>query len=300
MTAVLEVVLGLGFVFLLFSTVASAVVEWLSALLERRADTLHDALVSTLGAHLATELLAHPVIAGIRPGPPQRPPPHYLSPTAVALALADIARQPEPPKTKEDTIARERLRGLLRALKNESAPWPKKHAGEPSLKHEGEPRPDVVSLAMDAEVLYRVERWFTEQMDRTTGTYKRWTQVWTVAVAVVLTVGFDLDSGRIAAELHRNAAARTALAGRVAGEIAGKTLPDLDLSISRLETLPVGWSRAPGDLVRGGAWRVGAAIAGWLITIVALGVGAPFWFDTLNRIINLRQTGPRPNPGIVA
>jgi hypothetical protein len=94
MNAVLEVVLGLGFVFLLFSTVASAVVEWLSALLERRADTLHDALVSTLGAHLATELLAHPVIAGIRPGPPQRPPPHYLSPTAVALALATSPASP--------------------------------------------------------------------------------------------------------------------------------------------------------------------------------------------------------------
>jgi hypothetical protein len=291
MNAVLEVVLGLGFVFLLFSTVASAVVEWLSALFERRAETLHDALVSTLGAHLATELLAHPVIAGIRPGPTQRPPPHYLWPTAVALALADIARQPERPKTEADTDARERLGGLLRALKIESAPL---------LMREGEHRTDMAGLAVDAEVLYRVERWFTEQMDRTTGTYKRWTQVWTVAVAVVLTIGFDLDSGRIAAELHRNAAVRTALAGRVAGEIAGKTLPDLDLSISRLETLPVGWTRAHGDLVRGGAWRVAAATAGWLITIVALGVGAPFWFDTLNRIVNLRQTGPRPNSGIVA
>ncbi len=291
MNAVLEVVLGLGFVFLLFSTVASAVVEWLSALLERRADTLHDALVSTLGAHLATELLAHPVIAGIRPGPSQRPPPNYLSPTAVALALADIARQPEPPKTEEDTDARERLGGLLRALKIGNAP---------SVNQDEGPRNHVVSLAVDAEVLYRVERWFTEQMDRTTGTYKRWTQVWTVAVAVVLTVGFDLDSGRIAAELHRNAAVRAALAGRVAGEIAGRTLPELDLSISRVETLPVGWTRAPGDLVRGGPSRVAATLAGWLITIVALGVGAPFWFDTLNRIVNLRQTGPRPNSGIVA
>jgi hypothetical protein len=282
MNAVLEVALGLLFVFLLFSIVASAVVEWLSALWDRRADMLHHALVSILGPYLTTELLAHPVIAGLRPGPATRRPPNYLPPGAVALALADIARQRELPKTQEGVDARARLARLARALKSEL------------------PGEQIATVVMDAEVLDRLERWFTEQMDRTTGTYKRWTQVWTLAVAIVLTLAFDLDAGRIAAELHRNAAVRSALAGRVTGEIAGRTLGELDLSISKLEELPVGWTRTPRDVVRGGAWVGGTALAGWLISIIALGLGAPFWFDTLNRVVNLRQTGPRPNAGTVA
>jgi len=281
MNAVLEVALGLGFVFLLFSIVASAVVEWFSALWDRRADMLKDSLDSILGPHLASELLAHPVIAGLRPGPTTRRPPNYLPPRAVGLVLADIARQRELPATKEGAAARARLVGLVRALKSELLP------GD-----------EQVSTEMDAEVLFRIERWFTEQMDRTTGTYKRWTQVWTMTVAVVLTLGFDLDAGRIAGELYRNAAVRSALAGRATDEIAGKALGDL--SVSKLEELPIGWNRTPRDLVHGGAWRAVAAVAGWLISVIALGLGAPFWFDALNRVVNLRQTGPRPTAGMVA
>ena len=281
MNAVLEVALGLGFVFLLFSIVASAVVEWLSALRDRRADMLRDSLVSILGPYLTTELLAHPVIAGLCPGPAIRRPPNYLTPRTVGLVLADIARQLELPATKEGVDARARLGSLVRALKSELLP-----------------KDEDANVAMDGEVLFRIERWFTEQMDRTTGTYKRWTQIWTLSVAIVLTLGFDLDAGRISAELYRNAAVRSALAGRATGEVAGRTLGDL--SVGKLDELPVGWTRTPRDVVHGGVWRVVTAIAGWLISIIALGLGAPFWFDALNRVVNLRQTGPRPNAGMVA
>lgn len=37
-----------------------------------------------------------------------------------------------------------------------------------------------------------------------------------------------------------------------------------------------------------------ALIAGWLLTAVAASMGAPFWFDTLNRFINLRNAGRPP------
>ena len=177
--------------------------------------------------------------------------------------------------------ARARLAGLVHALKSEL------------------PGDQIANMVMDAEVLDRVERWFTQQMDRTTGTYKRWTQVWTLAVALALTLAFDLDAGRIAAELQRNAAVRSALAGRVTGEIAGRTLA------SRPVDQQAGGAARRLDVYapRCGAWRrVGGwtALAGWLIPVIALGLGAPFWFDTLNRVVNLRQTGPRPDAGRAA
>jgi hypothetical protein len=38
-------------------------------------------------------------------------------------------------------------------------------------------------------------------------------------------------------------------------------------------------------------WR---HLAGWLLTIAAISVGAPFWFDTLSQFVHLRGAGNRP------
>jgi len=34
---------------------------------------------------------------------------------------------------------------------------------------------------------------------------------------------------------------------------------------------------------------------GWFITVLAISLGAPFWFDLLNRLINVRGAGPKPS-----
>jgi hypothetical protein len=35
-------------------------------------------------------------------------------------------------------------------------------------------------------------------------------------------------------------------------------------------------------------------ILGWILTAAALSLGAPFWFDLLNKFINLRGAGEKP------
>jgi len=63
--------------------------------------------------------------------------------------------------------------------------------------------------------------------------------------------------------------------------------------------LPIGWSSVddlhrkwPGSNVRGDAgwldqfwWH----LPGWLLTILAVSLGAPFWFDLLNKFIVIRS-----------
>ena len=39
-----------------------------------------------------------------------------------------------------------------------------------------------------------------------------------------------------------------------------------------------------------------ARIPGWLITIAALSLGAPFWFDLLSRVARLRGSGVPERP----
>jgi len=36
-------------------------------------------------------------------------------------------------------------------------------------------------------------------------------------------------------------------------------------------------------------------ILGWAITAVAISLGAPFWFDLLNKIMNIRNAGKSPD-----
>jgi hypothetical protein len=273
MTVALEIAIGLGFVYLLFSAITSALVEWMAALSDRRSKNLRRSLNAMLGPDLRRKLLTHPAIAGIAvdesADPAQGPwlwwsgrtPPNYLAPRAVALALADINRNP--------VTTNGRVERLFQTFQDRTG--------------------------QDAELLFRLEKWFTEQMERTAGQYKRWSQLWTLLVALVITVAFDLDSVRIVSELNRNAVLRSAIADRVASEVAGKTLDQLDLSVRSLSGLPVGWTRD-----RWVRLNPLTTVAGWFVSIVALGLGAPFWFDLVNKLVNLRQTGRPPSNQIVA
>ena len=58
----------------------------------------------------------------------------------------------------------------------------------------------------------------------------------------------------------------------------------------------------PTDAWPGWAWFSAEALGvillhllGWLLTIAAISVGAPFWFDTLNRFMNIRGSGKPPS-----
>ncbi len=41
-----------------------------------------------------------------------------------------------------------------------------------------------------------------------------------------------------------------------------------------------------------------STILGWVLTIMALSLGAPFWFDLLLRLVNMRNTGKKPESNI--
>jgi hypothetical protein len=61
--------------------------------------------------------------------------------------------------------------------------------------------------------------------------------------------------------------------------------------------IPMGWEKGnyPGKSFDRDplAWLV--KLLGWFITAMAASLGAPFWFDMVNKFINLRGTGKKPN-----
>src|SRR4051812_26249740 len=106
MNGILEVAIGLGFVYLWFSAITSSLVERMSATFDRRSTSLWNPLNLIFGPELRSTILSHPAIGGIRldpysGDPVQRPywvfwlgrtPANYISPRAIAIALAEIAR----------------------------------------------------------------------------------------------------------------------------------------------------------------------------------------------------------------
>jgi hypothetical protein len=56
--------------------------------------------------------------------------------------------------------------------------------------------------------------------------------------------------------------------------------------------IPIGWKSSVNTKIS--PVGVLTKITGLLATILAIFMGAPFWFDLLNKIANLRGTGAKP------
>ena len=169
-----------------------------------------------------------------------------------------------------------------------------------------------------------IESWFNSSMDRVSGWYKSRTQKILFCLGVVIAVGVNADSIAIV----RNLATAKNLQAVVsaAEKVSAQPLPSgqdpqaqIKTALTQLTGLDIGlgWAgekQQPGTLDRMKipptfdkmactveTWPCSDPIGwslhllwlhglGWLISAAALSLGAPFWFDTLNRFIVVRST----------
>jgi len=90
---------------------------------------------------------------------------------------------------------------------------------------------------------------------------------------------------------------------------AGATPADAQAAVAALAQLPIGWLDSTNPFTTAGPIHVHigtfsftpsafvAHVVGWLLTASAALFGAPFWFDLLQRVVQLRSTGPKPDAG---
>ena len=126
-------------------------------------------------------------------------------------------------------------------------------------------------------------------MDRVSGAYKRWTQLISFLVAVVLCVAMNIDAICIARTLW----ASPGIAANV------KATQDVEKNVGQLlATFPVGWTKSATvkpSVPGANTGDYGQAAIGWLITALATMFGAPFWFDALQNVVRLKGAGPSPS-----
>jgi hypothetical protein len=69
-------------------------------------------------------------------------------------------------------------------------------------------------------------------------------------------------------------------------------LESTDKARAKLEEFPIGWpDSGGGDL---GSWYWLKKIFGLLISVLAVSLGAPFWFDVLDKLNSIRSSGIKP------
>lgn len=286
----LDVAIGMAFVYLAMSLICSGINEWIAQLRDSRARYLQAWLAEVLkGTNWKTEPLeetfkGHPLITALAPKDKR---PSYILPHTFLLALLD-AVAPVNEATAQRSLDEIR-RGVI-ALSDSDF------------------RRTLLALIDSAgdnleKVRQNIEDWFSDAMERLSGEYKRRSRSVILLLALVVTVGLNVSSFRLFSTLYRDSAVRAAVvatAERAAQQTdtsgQAPALPDVQRIQDELQALnlPIGWTDpalipAPTDVA---GWAL--LVLGWLITAMAVSQGAPFWFDTLNKLVNVRTTGARP------
>lgn len=300
---ILDVAVGIIFVFILVSVICSAIREGIEAFVKTRGAHLEHAIRELLqdrnGEGLAKSLYEHPFIYGLFDGE-YKPTgsggapsmwtmgkglPSYIPARSFAMTLMDIAARgpvtdavsgdPEAPPVSIDSIRRNILN-----LRN------------PPVQR-------VLLAALDSangnldKVRENIEAWFNSSMDRISGRYKRSTHRTLFVIGLLLAVVMNINTITIAEYLYRSDAARAAIVAKASAieGVAGITYEKAKAEIEALK-LPIGWDMQWNDMGLNEITldNVTRNSLGWLLTALAATLGAPFWFDVLNKVMVIRST----------
>lgn len=315
----LNLVIGLIFIYLIYSIAASTIWEIAISLTNLRANMLFKWLDENFGNLVLKEnnekisITNHPLIIGLSTKADKLP--SYISSEVFVDALIDLivaknAKNKKPSKITIDTNS------LKSALDNSGL--------SPGIQ-----RIFMQYIAESSDNLQKVKekisRWYDESQERLLGSFKKRLQVWIFLIALALVGTTNADTFRLASYLYDNPETRDAIANQVEiilndssfiskvhsvdtaiiDSLKGKNqdviIRKIEKDLTSLEELnsdllqtglPLGWGNEfikPPNL-----WDIVKKTGGLLLTVFAVSLGAPFWFDILNKIATLRSSGAKP------
>lgn len=266
---IVDVAMGLVFFYVTLSLVCSSIQEIISSLLGLRSRNLRKGIRNLIGNEYAEAMYDHPLIKGLRK--PKKLP-SYIKPDIFSTALIDMISRDKKDENAIDTAA-EDVRALIAKI----------DANNPT-------RELLISLVDKAnptveDLRERLADWFDAGMDRVAGWYKRQVKYCLIGVAAVITVAVNADSIRMVEQLWQDDALRAAIASAAEQAATNGDLAAVD-ERTALRAFPIGYADSfPGITLQ--------TIVGWLVTMAAISLGAPFWFDLLSKISHLRASGTR-------
>lgn len=340
---VLSIVIGLTFIYLLYSLLATILQEILATLLHFRAKMLLKALRRMLDdreAPRARPLLDRLLLRRSE----QVGHPHTMTEAFYRHPLIRSLsenRQSHPSYLNRETFSKvmlDLLKGRTIKPGDDAAPHIQRTLDGGRLEWADLPIPEnsgtllfLRSIWIDAQAdvdrfKQLMEAWFDEIMDRASEWYKKYTQFFLLGLGLLIAGIFNVDTIAIVGKLEKDPDLREQVVTQAENFI--RAHPNLDQDIAGIQT-PIPDSlknryeflrqrrdtliaRADqivsNDIARINdvlsirrsekacpkfwCWCTLRMLAGWLLTALALSLGAPFWFDLLNKLMKLRSANP--------
>lgn len=164
-----------------------------------------------------------------------------------------------------------------------------------------------------------VETWFDRSMERASGVYKRNSKGIALVIGFILAILTNTDTFHVISRLSRDSALRAGLT-QYANQAALNQNASQENNLTEFKqnldqeldsvSLPIGWTvnnycqqfddlRDCTKRNEHKKWQsriipILRTILGWIISGIAVSMGAPFWFQLLNKFINVRNTGSKP------
>lgn len=350
-SSILEVAIGMVFVYLLMSLICSAANEIIESFLKNRATDLERGLREMFnqegGGRLARAFYNHPMINGLFQGKYKRTEKaisfvDYLKPTNLPTYIparnfsyavldlllhppveaptadADVPRDDEAAKGAATAVAAVNVSPLpisMSAVRTAIARNLSQTEAGRALRTLAEQSGEDINALRE-----NMEAWFNSAMDRVSGHYKRRTKWIIFALGFALTVFLNVNTVTILKALANDNTLREVIVARAeafadranaargqqanADAQAGATTPrtprdDFDANRKEIESLglPIGWPTGidfypfANPNKEFNTWdHLLLPLIGWLLTAGAISMGAPFWFDMLNKIMVIRST----------
>jgi hypothetical protein len=324
---VVEIAIGLVVIYAAVSVFCSGVNELIAERVGRRGRFLREGLLNVINDRwMYLRITTHPVVWSLYRDLPGKPrPPSYIPAAAfstaaietILLKAAQLAGAGPGAALAAPTFAN--LRDAL--VRCRAAGY---YVADALL-------PLVDAANGDLAVAKRnIEGWYDGAMERVSGWYKRRTRWLLFVIGLAVAVLCNVDTVQVVTALSRSATLRGTVASMaedalLAGEIgdASPADPAAAPAIDRIRAvtdrlaeleplgLPVGFSCLGGAGSGGaglgttisacwanaraeGAARWPLKAIGWLLTALAVSLGAPFWWQLLSRLVDLRGAGGKP------
>ncbi len=294
---IVEVALGLAAVYLVFSLLCSTLVEFIAGLLSLRGKQLERGIRYLVeDQQLSNNLLQHSMLSKLSDKYRKA---SYIPADNFRIALIDsLQLYSGKEKTLLECLQELPQGGLRQSL---TAMWLDSNNDESVFKD-------------------KIENWFTGNMVRVSGWYKRQIQKTLLLVAFILAAGMNIDSIRIARDIPHDNELRsemvkllpklipqqglfsennvlTSADDSAEAELLKQRYQVLQRTTNELETLelPIGW-HGFGFISQSFQWFDWLLmIFGWFISAFAASMGADFWFSSIGKVINLRSGGKPAN-----
>lgn len=325
-TSIIDVAIGMVFIYLLLSLLCTATNELIELLVKKRATDLErgirellqpDSTSGTKG--IVQDIYDHPLVNSLYGGTYENSGiksalryvkrtqlPSYIPARNFALALMDVVVPDASPDAAADPLST--LRARLESIEN-----PRVQKALTAL---------VDSAAGDiARARVNIEEWYNSSMDRVSGWYKRRSHIIVLVLGLLVSIAVNADSVLMVRRLASDRALRDSLVASAnvyaqeavksnattppdpfpttqCSQLCADESPQCKLKKTQCEIgalgLPLGWASRSDPRLNWNANSLGGHLQdhlfGWLLTALAISLGAPFWFDILNKVIVIRST----------